>query len=951
MKEKQLHQMPEAMINVYALQRDQYREIIRGYHNTGNHQLAEGSEHLLRGLEALPEFRDQTFEELRDQIMREQGLRRYDERALESPPREAVHDPNQIRLNLVRTEVDWYRAQPPANVLHYSATTTSFVVAPHLGALNDFPTYQVRTAPAPQCTCDEGPHCSHYAFVAERVVGNPVTDDWLLRGIRRSNKEKQKTSKRGGKKDWGRKKPLRESQTDPGFPTTRRRPGMLRSSDTDARSDHDSASALSEATSRSSKASRSSRGTRASRGTGASRGTRASRGTGASRATGASRGTGASRASTRGSRAASVPEQQQALPVIPEGDEDMDLDASEIGTQEAIEAALSLEEGVERDQTGVLVSSQEAFVAMLTVRDQLDSVQEGVVVMDQDDLFGSSTLVYFDPETSSVPVVTTGSRAESPTDITRVDTAESPEHRTETTGCITSDGCLDIETVMANPHVLNDIPLHFLEGRFVSKNGEKIALIKTDQQTRPKIMVDSDMSPEEIQQVKFIAAKMAVEGAELHEGGQKLLTYKLVPVKRNNFERQTTAEMNNAFTKVSGTKTENIAFACKCDHPVVNNVLQEGLDLTCNNCEKQYHSACLDNPPQTSTSTFHCPPCTTATTFKGLNWSEKNDRREQIQNTCTVDNQLTGLILHEKLRNPQITTAFWPDDRDHTALKQATELAKKGDSYSAQKTLYDMYNAKNTHFIKNHPNYEKIKKQNAKLQKENDTICTKNEKLRKEKKAPLPLKTLVPQTPPPYPDLSKDSIYGNPRDYWSKTFQAGCTFSFAGVCDNQRCRESDENLATHQHYQINCEEFAQQNTTLSELLPQIAQGGLKYPCQQCHAGTKTATPLQGWTGHEWMLDFDLETVGDRQRNHFKREVINNQVPKKLQVGDRSYSLSTIIFHQAPGHYVSMQYDNESDSMMFYDGKIGDKKSSKFYEASLDQIMDTTPVSLQYFRDN
>lgn len=84
----------------------------------------------------------------------------------------------------------------------------------------------------------------------------------------------------------------------------------------------------------------------------------------------------------------------------------------------------------------------------------------------------------------------------------------------------------------------------------------------------------------------------------------------------------------------------------------VSTVLEEPESICCKKCNKHYFLRCI---VKSGKKNFHCPSCTDEILL--LQWGcpgvKKND--QSFFNTCTIDNQLSILIMANSTKNSVIS--------------------------------------------------------------------------------------------------------------------------------------------------------------------------------------------------------------------------------------------------------------------------------------------------------
>lgn len=162
--------MPETVITAHCLQRQWYREIIRGYHGTGSKQLSEQKQHLRRPIEELPRFNDRNIEEVTQAVFEDLSYRHLDDVSVEAPvPSEDIHDPAEVEAEEIMRQAEWYFQDIETRVLH-NHHTKSFLVPAYLKSMND-EFYSVKVG---SCNCTSGIPCVHWVVVPDACFDSKV---------------------------------------------------------------------------------------------------------------------------------------------------------------------------------------------------------------------------------------------------------------------------------------------------------------------------------------------------------------------------------------------------------------------------------------------------------------------------------------------------------------------------------------------------------------------------------------------------------------------------------------------------------------------------------------------------------------------------------------------------------------------------------------------------------
>ena len=118
-------------------------------------------------------------------------------------------------------------------------------------------------------------------------------------------------------------------------------------------------------------------------------------------------------------------------------------------------------------------------------------------------------------------------------------------------------------------------------------------------------------------------------------------------------------------------------------------------------CGDLAHRECLPKSESESVAKggqYQCTPCIATEVFPGVVWSEPPAiSREQMINTCTIDNFLTALGIFTEEQNADLEK-FFPADEQHQNLRETLHLIRKKHFSFAQTKYYQECNEINDRF-------------------------------------------------------------------------------------------------------------------------------------------------------------------------------------------------------------------------------------------------------------
>ena len=243
------------------------------------------------------------------------------------------------------------------------------------------------------------------------------------------------------------------------------------------------------------------------------------------------------------------------------------------------------------------------------------------------------------------------------------------------------------------------------------------------------------------------------------------------------------------------------------------------------------------------------------------------------------------------------------------------------------------------------PKYDEVLAKNEEIRKFNNKKGTK----RKKKEHPLPNLHF------PFPELTKNNMFGDPSYYWENATITGARMVFDQDCP--KCHLKD--YPTHKTQQtVKCLDLSamRDDQLVGEFIVEkfqdhTVQGG----CQngkECENVDFQLSGLKPETDNHWMINVDVSSLKIQYWNRFKQDLVNCNLPNTLTMNNTLYKLGHAQFNKGLTHFVSLHYDNRTHKMAYYDSMMNtDREQSRFRIATFGQIEHMQPSSLFYFRTN
>ena len=487
-------------------------------------------------------------------------------------------------------------------------------------------------------------------------------------------------------------------------------------------------------------------------------------------------------------------------------------------------------------------------------------------------------------------------------------------------------------------------------GKYIAKGKDNVALVKADGQ-RTALILYKESAYDELPQLQYLAGKLVRNARHFESKTKKShVLMRHVPIKDEMFDAQSKRTMETITAKHGG-KTYKISMDCICDHPRVTTAEMAPLDLVCDSCKESFHSQCFPILPQgSSPGSFTCPPCNMTSCTKGAVWSERNEQHQSIANTCPIDGALTQLVIHEQTTNTRLQR-FFPEDLRHYAVNDAINHLMIKDSYRAQKTMYDMMVTENERW-RDTAQYKSVKPKYDEVLAKNEEIKKFNKKKgnkRKKKEHPLPNLHF------PFPELTKNDMFGDPSYYWENSTITGARMVFDQDCP--KCHLND--YPTHKTQQtaksINLSEVRDGQSVGEFITEKFEDHTVLGGCpngKECENVDFQVSGLKPQADKHWLVNVDVSSLKTQHRNRYKQDLVNCIIPNTVTMNNTVYKLGHATFNKGLTHFVSLHYDDRTHKMVYYDSMMNkDKEQSRFRIATYGQIEHMTPSSLSYIRTN
>jgi hypothetical protein len=273
-----------------------------------------------------------------------------------------------------------------------------------------------------------------------------------------------------------------------------------------------------------------------------------------------------------------------------------------------------------------------------------------------------------------------------------------------------------------------------------------------------------------------------------------------------------------------------------------------------------------------------------------------------------------------------------PNDEAHDVIRRSVNHVVDNKARYAQRDFYKFQKAKNEE-VEFTPEFQQQLETYLTVKAKNEVIEAENETRIKNKLKPLPK---VPQTMEmpkvPFPELREgNDIWGTVEDRFFAMAKSGSTFMQRSECDNRDCRKAGEAHSEEVSNLLSLHMLGK-DQTLEEHLPKFAEGGQTNNCYHCEShnrtGKVTFSGLQGATGKEWMLAFDISPGSFK--GDAKTQICQKKFPRTLTTKDKqTFELAAITANYSKNHFVTAIRIPDRDTFLWYNDMHEKEDDVKF----------------------
>lgn len=414
-------------------------------------------------------------------------------------------------------------------------------------------------------------------------------------------------------------------------------------------------------------------------------------------------------------------------------------------------------------------------------------------------------------------------------------------------------------------------------------------------------------------------------------------------------------------TNMRFSAPQDIDLFCYCNTPQVEvpapkDALMENIYKCA--CKERVHAECLSVTLK-DPENFLCASCTANVITPGVTWSEpppstvKQADAIHIGSTCPVDNFLTYATVFEKEQNKHFNSHLQNDTQSRN-LHETLKLVKQQKFNAAQGKYYNELVQINADFMDldstkkdvetqkaQRPEYDRVKKINDQIQKDND-------KEKKKNPAGFIPKSLerVPtllRIKKPIPQLRDDSMWGTIEERVNAKHRDSFTVTFETSCDNDQCQLHPVTAHSNLFHDIIAEKDVSK-------IGNIVTEGQDRLCDACNTGTLRTSPLY-LPEDNWGLSIHLSSIaqGTDELDQAKADIYNMKIPQKITFQDgKEYGLAAVTFAEIENHFTSAIWIPSAGEFVWYDGLDRTKKIRKC-NFQADFMRDISINSLEYLR--
>jgi len=466
---------------------------------------------------------------------------------------------------------------------------------------------------------------------------------------------------------------------------------------------------------------------------------------------------------------------------------------------------------------------------------------------------------------------------------------------------------IDLKLALTSFVNLQMVRLKELESMWIVSEKKKAAFVKINNDSEAVLLVHPDFK-DQAENLSYIAASINDGSIAVRneKGLVKKVSIKFAKTKTQFQEKA--REIEDAKSLLRPGTTRTFKLMCYCNTPSVSESHSQSigngfLKQKCK-CGEALHNKCVTEKGQRAInrSGFTCAPCIVKNVTKGVQWSAPSVGGRNINNTCPIDNSLTGLSIFMPLQSPDLES-YMPNTPYHEQLMETLALVQEGRSNEAQVKFYDDLN-----------DY---------------------------------LKTLKPKRRPF--ELEKDNLFGNATRVFHTKHKEGLEFKLKTTCHDDTCgnevttKDSDIALG----YYLNDPSQPQGLRSITEL--DKVFNGFKRKCKKCKTADATVRKIEV-SENQWGIIFDGEALNEEAHEKLKHEILSGKLPDSITVKKGyKFGLSSVILNDSHSHYVAAHWVPQERAFVFYDGmKQQSERIRKLHHSDLFQT-NRGISGLEYYR--
>ena len=232
------------------------------------------------------------------------------------------------------------------------------------------------------------------------------------------------------------------------------------------------------------------------------------------------------------------------------------------------------------------------------------------------------------------------------------------------------------------------------------------------------------------EELAYVAGTIIQEDAIVTNSGQLCFRVSLRESSDKDFEKKASNGMASQTLQL-GVKQKEYPLVFTCSTPVISHTHANKLGMDffgpCA-CGDLAHPECLPKSVSESVAKgaqYQCTPFLATELFPGVMWSEPPATgREQMVNTCPIDNFLTALGIFMEEQNADLET-FFPADEQHQHLRDTLNLIRRKKFNLAQTKNYQKCKKMNDDFLAL-PTTKELEKSINEFNKRHKEVMKKN---------------------------------------------------------------------------------------------------------------------------------------------------------------------------------------------------------------------------------